>query len=133
MPARVAIGVVTSDKASKTRRVEINRTVQHKKYGKFVKRRTVCHVHDENNESAVGDRVEIQESPPLSRLKRWTLLRVVEKSKEVDITALRAARRASEQTEQSKVIDELSDKPEGGEAKQASGDGQESASEGSES
>lgn len=107
MPARVVIGVVTSDKASKTRRVEINRMVRHPKYGKFVKSKTVCHVHDENNESAVGDRVEIQESKPLSRLKRWTLLRVVEKSKEVDISALRAARRG-DQTEQSKVIDDLS-------------------------
>lgn len=112
MPARVVIGVVTSDKAAKTRRVEINRTVRHSKYGKFVKRRTVCHVHDENNESAVGDRVEIQESRPLSRLKRWTLLRVVEKSKEVDLAAMRAARRASEQTEQSQVIDDLSGKEE---------------------
>lgn len=111
MPARVAIGVVTSDKASKTRRVEINRTVSHPKYAKFVKRRTVCHVHDENNESAVGDRVEIQESRPLSRLKRWTLLRVVEKSREVDITALRAARR-SQGTEQTKLIDDLAGKEE---------------------
>ena len=106
MPARVAIGVVTSDKAAKTRRVEINRTVRHPKYGKFVKRRTVCHVHDENNESSMGDRVEIQESRPLSRLKRWTLLRVVEKSKEVDISALRAARR-SQGNEQSSVIEDL--------------------------
>jgi len=106
MAARVAIGFVTSDKASKTRRVEINRTVRHPQYGKFVKRRTVCHVHDENNESAAGDKVEIQESRPLSRLKRWTLLRVVEKSTEVDISALRAARR-SQGNEQTKVIEEL--------------------------
>lgn len=106
MPARVAIGVVTSDKASKTRRVEINRTVRHPKYKKFVKRRTICHVHDEDNESGVGDRVEIQESRPLSRLKRWKLLRVVEKSTEVDISALRAAKRA-QANEQSDVIDNL--------------------------
>ena len=106
MPARVVVGVVTSDKASKTRRVEINRTVRHPKYHKFVKRRTVCHVHDENNESAAGDTVEIRESRPLSRLKRWTLVRVIEKSKEVDITALRAARR-SQANEQSEVIDDL--------------------------
>lgn len=108
MPARVVIGFVTSDKASKTRRVEINRTVPHAKYGKFIKRRTVCHVHDENNESAVGDKVEIQESRPLSRLKRWTLLRIVEKSKEVDISALRAARR-SQTNELSETIDKLAD------------------------
>ena len=112
MPARVAIGVVTSDKASKTRRVEINRTVKHPKYGKYVKRRTVCHVHDENNDSAVGDTVEIQESRPLSRLKRWTLLRVVEKSREVDLAQLRAAKRAPG-NEQTAVIDDLSGKEEG--------------------
>lgn len=106
MPARVVTGVVASDKADKTRRVEINRTVRHPKYGKYVKRRTVCHVHDENNESAVGDRVEIRECRPLSRLKRWSLVRVVEKSKEVDISALRAARR-SQSTEQTTLIDEL--------------------------
>ena len=107
MPARVLFGVVASDKAPKTRRVEINRTVRHPKYGKFVKRRTVCHVHDENEESAVGDRVEIKECRPLSRLKRWSLVRVVEKSKEVDISALRAARRA-QGTEQTALIDDLS-------------------------
>lgn len=106
MPARVVIGVVTSDKASKTRRVELNRTVQHAKYGKFVKRRSVFHVHDENNESAIGDTVEIQECRPLSRLKRWNLLRVVEKSKAVDLAALKAAKRATE-TEESAVIDNL--------------------------
>lgn len=107
MPARVLVGVVASDKASKTRRVEIDRTVRHPKYGKFVKRRTVCHVHDENNESATGDRVEIKECRPLSRLKRWELVRVVEKSKAVDITALRAARR-SQANEQTNVITDLS-------------------------
>lgn len=106
MPARVVVGIVTSDKASKTRRVELNRTVKHPKYGKYVKRRSVFHVHDENNESAMGDKVEIQESRPLSRLKRWTLLRVVEKSKAVDLAALKAARR-SQSNEQSEVIEGL--------------------------
>ncbi len=106
MPARIAVGFVTSDQTAKTRRVEINRTVRHPKYKKFVKRRTVCHVHDENNESAVGDRVEIRESRPLSKLKRWTLVRVIEKSKEVDISALRAARR-SQSNEQSELIEDL--------------------------
>ena len=51
MPKRQIIGVVTSDKMNKTRRVEIARLVRHPKYGKFMRRRTVCHVHDENNES----------------------------------------------------------------------------------
>lgn len=107
MAARVLVGVVTSDKATKTRRVEINRTVRHAKYGKFIKRRSVCHVHDENNESAAGDLVEIRESRPLSRLKRWTLVRVIEKSKVVDMAALREARR-SHANEQTEVMEDIS-------------------------
>jgi small subunit ribosomal protein S17 len=118
MPARVLLGVVTSDKLSKTRRVEINRTIKHRKYGKFIKRRTVCHVHDENDLSANGDTVEIQESRPLSRLKRWTLLRVIEKSKEVDLAALRAARRAPSD-EQTETIQQLAGE-EGSDAAQPS-------------
>jgi small subunit ribosomal protein S17 len=92
MPKRVAIGVVTSDKMDKTRRVEIPRLVQHPKYGKFVRRRTVCYVHDENGESGEGDTVEIIEASPMSKQKRWKLVRVVEKSRAVDVAALRAAR-----------------------------------------
>ena len=79
MPKRQVIGVVTSDKMNKSRRVEIERLVQHPKYGKFMRRRTVCHVHDENNESHEGDTVEIIEAPPRSKLKRWDLLRIVSK------------------------------------------------------
>ncbi len=96
MPKRVVSGIVTSDKMSKTRRVEINRLVKHPKYKKFIRRRTVCHVHDENNESGHGDLVEIIESRPLSKLKRWSLVRVLEKSTEVDVAALRAARKQAE-------------------------------------
>ena len=91
MPKKQLIGVVTSDKMNKTRRVEIDRLVKHPKYGKFTHRRTVCHVHDEANKSSVGDTVEIIESPPRSKLKRWDLMRVVSKSKLVDIAAMRAA------------------------------------------
>ncbi len=72
------VGIVASDKMDKTRRVEVKRLFPHPKYGKIVSRRTVCHVHDENNESKLGDKVEIIESRPLSRLKRWQLVRVVE-------------------------------------------------------
>ena len=97
MPKRVVSGTVTSDKMDKTRRVEINRLVKHPKYKKYIRRRTVCHVHDENNESGVGDRVEIIESEPLSKLKRWRLVRVLEKSTEVDVAALRAARKAAQE------------------------------------
>jgi small subunit ribosomal protein S17 len=77
---RVEVGVVTSDKMNKTRRVEIPRLVKHPRYGKYIRRRTVCHVHDEQNESHVGDTVEIMETRPLSRTKHWRLVRVVTKS-----------------------------------------------------
>jgi small subunit ribosomal protein S17 len=94
MPRRAAVGVVTSDKTSKTRRVEIPRLVKHQKYGKYLRRRTICYVHDENNESHVGDTVEIVESRPMSRMKRWQLVRVVTKSRLVDVAAMRAEARA---------------------------------------
>jgi small subunit ribosomal protein S17 len=74
---RVAIGVVTSDKMNKTRRVEIPRLVKHRRYGKYIRRRTICHVHDEENQSHQGDTVEIMESRPLSKTKHWRLVRVV--------------------------------------------------------
>jgi small subunit ribosomal protein S17 len=81
MPKRVAVGVVTGDKAAKTRRVEIPRLVKHSRYGKYIRRKTVCYVHDENETSQAGDTVEIIESRPLSRLKRWELVRVIEKGR----------------------------------------------------
>ena len=96
MPKKQVIGVVTSDKCAKTRRVEINRMVPHKKYGKIIHRRTVCHVHDEENASGIGDKVEIVECAPKSKLKRWDLVRVVEKSSAVDIAAMRAAAKQAE-------------------------------------
>lgn len=77
---KILQGVVTSDKNSKTRRVEIKRLYSHPKYGKIVRGRTVCHVHDEANESELGDTVEIQESRPLSKTKRWELVRILKKS-----------------------------------------------------
>jgi small subunit ribosomal protein S17 len=77
---RTLVGVVTSDKMNKTRRVEIPRLVKHPRYGKYIKRRTVCHVHDEQNESHTGDTVEIMETRPLSKTKHWRLVRVVVKT-----------------------------------------------------
>jgi small subunit ribosomal protein S17 len=77
---RVAIGIVTSDKVNKTRRVEIPRLVKHPRYGKYIRRRTICHVHDEQNETRTGDTVEIMESRPLSKTKHWRLVRVVAKA-----------------------------------------------------
>src|SRR3954469_15947048 len=74
---RTAVGVVTSDKMNKTRRVEIPRLVKHARYSKYIRRRTVCHVHDERNESHIGDTVEIMETRPLSKTKNWRLVRIV--------------------------------------------------------
>lgn len=88
---RVVIGVVTSDKMNKTRRVEIPRLVKHPRYGKYIKRRTVCKVHDEANESRKGDTVEIMETRPLSKTKHWRLLRVVIKAPVIASTAAAAA------------------------------------------
>jgi small subunit ribosomal protein S17 len=91
MPQKVSIGVVTGDKTAKTRRVEIPRLVRHPKYGKIMRRKTVCHVHDEAEEAHIGDTVEIRESRPRSKTKRWELVRIVSKSQAVDIAAMRAA------------------------------------------
>jgi small subunit ribosomal protein S17 len=85
------IGVVTSDKMNKTRRVEVERTFKHAKYGKTVRSRTVCHVHDEENTSHAGDTVEIVESRPLSKLKRWDLVRVVTKATSNEVEPVAAA------------------------------------------
>jgi len=97
MPKTVAIGVVTSDLAAKTRRVELPRLVKHAKYKKYLRRRTVCHVHDENEEAGLGDTVEIVETRPMSKTKRWSLVRVVVKSTAVDLAALRASHKDSEE------------------------------------
>lgn len=72
------IGTVASDKMNKSRRVEVERVFRHPKYGKTVRRKTVCHVHDEENQSHTGDIVEIVECRPMSKLKRWSLVRVVQ-------------------------------------------------------
>lgn len=97
MPKRKAVGIVKSAKMDKTRVVEIPRLIQHPKYGKFIRSRTTCYVHDETNEAGQGDTVEIIEARPMSKTKRWQLVRVVEKSREVDVAALRAAHKAKEQ------------------------------------
>ncbi|MDX1947122.1 MAG: 30S ribosomal protein S17 [Pirellulaceae bacterium] len=85
MPKRVVIGVVTRDKATQTRRVEIPRLVRHAVYGKTMRRRTICYAHDAENISHIGDTVEIEESAPISKLKRWTLKRIVAKAKQAGV------------------------------------------------
>jgi small subunit ribosomal protein S17 len=95
MPKRVETGTVTSAASKKTRRVEVPRIVRHPKYGRILHRRTVCHVHDEHDESGPGDLVEIIECRPRSKTKRWELVRVVAKSTAVDLASLRSGARAT--------------------------------------
>ena len=78
--AAIEVGVVTSDKMNKTRRVEIPRLVKHAALRQVHPRRTICYVHDEKNESHIGDTVEIMETRPLSKIKNWRLVRVVTKA-----------------------------------------------------
>lgn len=73
------IGVVESDARDKSRKVVIHYKSKHPKYGKYVSKRTVMHVHDENNESSMGDVVEIVQCRPISKTKSWKLNRIVEK------------------------------------------------------
>jgi small subunit ribosomal protein S17 len=82
MAKRVVIGVVTRDKADQTRRVEVPRLVKHPIYGKTMRRRTICYAHDAENVSKVGDTVEIEESRPISKLKRWVVTRIVAQGKQ---------------------------------------------------
>jgi len=79
---RELIGVVTSDKMTKTRVVVVERRLSHKKYGKFMTSRTKYKAHDEKNEFKTGDRVVIVESRPLSRDKRWRVERLIERPQE---------------------------------------------------
>lgn len=77
---KTLIGVVVSDKMAKTIVVEVSRRVRHPRYGKVITRFKKFYAHDEQQTAKVGDRVAIAESRPLSRLKRWTLVEVLEKS-----------------------------------------------------
>ncbi len=74
------VGVVVSDKTNKTRVVAITELYKHTKYGKYLKRTQKLHTHDEANESKTGDKVLIVETRPLSRLKRWRLMKVLERA-----------------------------------------------------
>ena len=93
---RILVGTVASDKASKTLRVEIERRFPHKKYGKIVRARTVCHVHDEDEQASVGDLVEIVETQPRSKTKRWDLVKIVKKAETVSLAGVGAADESAE-------------------------------------
>lgn len=76
---RVVSGVVTSDRMDKGISVRVERLFKHPKYKKYIRRHSTYHAHDENNECRVGDTVELMECRPLSKLKRWRLVRIVQR------------------------------------------------------
>jgi len=75
------IGIVVSNKMDKTIVVKVDRRVRLPKYGKFIKRSTKFYAHDEKNECSIGDKVSIMETRPLSKMKRWRLIEIIEKVK----------------------------------------------------
>jgi small subunit ribosomal protein S17 len=75
------IGTVVSNKMTKSIVVTVERKVKHPKYGKFIKKTSKFMAHDEKNEAGIGDTVRISETRPLSKLKRWRLVEVIEKAK----------------------------------------------------
>jgi len=78
---KTRVGVVSSNKMDKTITVKVERKIKHPLYGKFLKKTTSFHAHDEKNECSIGDTVRNMESRPLSKTKRWRLVEVVEKVK----------------------------------------------------
>jgi small subunit ribosomal protein S17 len=87
---RTIEGTVTSAQCAKTITVQVERTYKHPKYKKYVRKTARYHAHDEKSEAKTGDRVEIQSCRPLSKTKRWTLVRVIDRSKRgalVDVTS----------------------------------------------
>jgi small subunit ribosomal protein S17 len=81
-PAHTVTGRVVSNKMDKTITVLVERRVQHPVYGKFMRRSTKIHAHDQNNDCNEGDTVEIEPCRPLSRTKSWRLVQIVERAKE---------------------------------------------------
>ncbi len=78
---KTLVGYVTSDKMDKTVVVTVEDFVRHSLYGKAVKRTKKVKAHDENNECQIGDKVRIMETRPLSKVKRWRLVNIIEKVK----------------------------------------------------
>ena len=78
---KTRVGMVVSSKMDKTVVVAIEDNVKHAVYGKIIKRTLKIHAHDENNECGVGDRVEVMETRPLSKTKRWRVIEIIEKAK----------------------------------------------------
>ena len=78
---KTRVGLVVSNKMDKTIVVAIEDNVKHPVYGKIIKHTLKVHAHDENTECGIGDRVEIMETRPLSKTKRWRLVQIIEKAK----------------------------------------------------
>jgi len=78
---KLLIGKVISDKMDKTITVEVERLVRHPKYEKLMRRYTICKAHDEKNDAKIGDKVEIMETRPLSKTKRWRLVKILERAR----------------------------------------------------
>jgi small subunit ribosomal protein S17 len=78
---KIRIGIVSSDKMTKTITVAVERKIKHPIYGKFLKKTTRFHAHDEENTAGIGDVVRIMETRPLSKTKRWRLVEIIEKAK----------------------------------------------------
>ena len=78
---KTRVGLVVSNKMDKTIFVAIEDNVKHPIYGKIIKRTHKVHAHDENNECSIGDKVEVMETRPLSKTKRWRLVEIIEKAK----------------------------------------------------
>ena len=78
---KTRVGIVVSNKMDKTIVVAVRDNVKHAVYGKIIKRTTKIHAHDENNECSIGDIVEVMETRPLSKTKRWRLVQIIEKVK----------------------------------------------------
>lgn len=78
---KTRVGKVVSDRMDKSVVIAIEDNVKHPTYGKIIKRTSKIHAHDENNECRIGDKVEVMETRPLSKTKRWRLVRIIEKAK----------------------------------------------------
>ncbi len=88
---KTLIGNVTSRSGDKSIKVTVPFKVPHPRYQKVINRKTVVHVHDEKNETHLGDKVEIMETRPISRLKRWRVINVLERAIIADVAAVSEA------------------------------------------
>ncbi len=80
---RMQVGRVTSAKMQETIVVEVDRLVRHPRYDKFMRKSTKLYAHNANNEAKVGDTVEIMATRPISKLKRWRLIRIINRPQSV--------------------------------------------------